>query len=120
MIVESTRWVRAEDARLGTLADGKLLRVVVKKRALAFVRIAGALRAMEDRCPHQGRALSGGWVEDGHVVCPFHRFHYDPATGACKHALTGHVAVYAVRETAGRIEVGLPYTTLSVFGWKLW
>lgn len=120
MIVESTRWVRLENARLSALAEGQLLRVVVKKRALAFVRTGGVLRAMDDRCPHQGRALSGGWVEHGHVVCPFHRFHYDPATGACKHALTGNVAVYAVREVEGRIEVGLPYTTVSVFGWRLW
>jgi nitrite reductase/ring-hydroxylating ferredoxin subunit len=120
MILEATRWVEVKDARLATLAEGSLVRVVVRKRALAFVRVNGALRAMDDRCPHQGRALSGGWVDNGHVVCPFHRFHYDPATGQCRHGLTSNVGVYPVQEGTNSVRVGFAYTTISLFGWRLW
>lgn len=120
MIIEATRWVPVRDRRLPLLAEGSLVRVVVRKRALAFVRMNGALHAMDDRCPHQGRALSNGWVDDGHVVCPFHRFHYDPATGHCKHGLTTNVGVYPVQEVADGVRIGIPYTTISLFGWRLW
>ncbi len=120
MIVESTRWVVVSHARLIALAEGSLLRVVVRKKALAFVRINGALHAMDDRCPHQGNPLSGGWVQDGHVVCPFHRFHYDPATGRCRHGLTANVAAYPVKELENAVRVGFAYTTISIFGIKLW
>lgn len=120
MIIEAVRWVMVNDGRLRALAEGSLVRVMVKKRALAFVRMNGALHAMDDRCPHQGRALSNGWVDDGHVVCPFHRFHYDPATGRCKHGLTTNVGVYPVREDPAGVFVGVAYTTISLFGWKLW
>lgn len=120
MMVESIRWVRVADDRLPALADGAMVRVVVRKKPLAFVRMNGALRAMEDRCPHQGNPISGGWVEEGQIVCPFHRFHFDPATGRCRHGLTSNLAVYPVQEEGENVRVGFEYTTFSVFGWKLW
>jgi nitrite reductase/ring-hydroxylating ferredoxin subunit len=120
MIVESTRWVKVTDGRLAALAEGSLVRVVVLKRPLAFVRLNGVLRAMDDHCPHQGQPLSGGWVDDGYVVCPFHRMHFDPATGRCRHGLTSNVGIYPVKEDGGDVHVGFAYTTISVFGWKLW
>ena len=120
MILESTRWVVVRDDRLRSLAEGSLVRVVVRKKPLAFVRMNGALHAMDDRCPHQGNPLSGGWVDDGHVVCPFHQFHYDPATGRCRHGLTSNVAAYPVKELESAVRVGFGYTTISIFGWKLW
>ncbi|MBK7381752.1 MAG: Rieske (2Fe-2S) protein [Flavobacteriales bacterium] len=120
MIIERTRWVTVQDTRLTRLTEGKLVRIIVRKQPLAFVRMQGALRAMLDQCPHQGNPLSGGWVEDCHVVCPFHRFHYDPITGKSKHGSTANVPVYAVEETADGVRVGFPYTSISVFGYKLW
>lgn len=32
-------------------------------------------------CPHQGQPLTFGEVEGGCIVCPHHRYAYDPATG---------------------------------------
>lgn len=120
MIVESTRWQLLKDARLTALDEGALLRVVVRKRPLLFVRHDGRLRAMLDQCPHQGVALSGGWMDGGHVVCPMHRFHFDPATGACRHKMTVNVPVLPVEEHGDQVRVGFPYTTVRVFGIDLW
>jgi phenylpropionate dioxygenase-like ring-hydroxylating dioxygenase large terminal subunit len=30
-----------------------------------------------DRCPHRDAALSGGWLDDGCLVCPYHGWEYD-------------------------------------------
>ncbi len=120
MMVEKIRWLQIDDDRLRALQEGKLVRVVVRKRPIAFVRLGGVLRAMIDICPHQGRALSGGWVDDGHVVCPFHRFHYDPATGQCRHGLTTNVEVFPVEEDANGVRLGFAYTGLRLFGIDLW
>lgn len=120
MMVEGTRWVDVADARLPSLPEGGIVRVVIGKKGLAVVRMRGVLYAMDDHCPHQGNPVSGGWVEDDHVVCPFHRFHFDPATGRCRHGLTSNVPVYPVKEEERRISVGFAYTTISIFGWKLW
>ena len=35
-----------------------------------------------DLCIHRGAALSGGWIKDGNIVCPYHGWQYD-RTGAC-------------------------------------
>jgi 3-phenylpropionate/trans-cinnamate dioxygenase ferredoxin subunit len=110
------RWAPLPDERLATLPEGSIVRVVVGRRALAVARVDGVLRGMEDRCPHQAALLSKGFVKDGHVVCAVHRFHYHAATGACRMAMTGPVAVFPLREAGGRVEVGLPATALRLFG----
>ncbi len=120
MIVEGTRWHVLKDARLNALPDGSLLRVIVRKRPLLFVRRKDELYAMLDQCPHQGVALSGGWLDGDHVVCPMHRFHFDPATGACRHKMTVNVPVFPVEERGDEVRVGFPYTTVRVFGIDLW
>lgn len=120
MIVERTRWHELKDARLKALPDGGLLRMIVRKRPLLFVRRNGQLLAMLDHCPHQGAALSGGWLDGDHVVCPRHRFHFDPATGACRHGMTVNVPVFPVDESGDAVRVGFPHTTLRLFGIDLW
>ena len=43
----------------------------------------GLLRAVRPRCPHLGAHLGVGGTLDGEeIVCPFHRFAFDPS-GAC-------------------------------------
>ncbi|MCA9638188.1 MAG: aromatic ring-hydroxylating dioxygenase subunit alpha [Myxococcales bacterium] len=43
---------------------------------------AGRAVCLDDRCPHRGASLAGGWVAGGCVVCPYHGWRFDPA-GAC-------------------------------------
>jgi phenylpropionate dioxygenase-like ring-hydroxylating dioxygenase large terminal subunit len=38
--------------------------------------------AFMDLCIHRGARLSGGWVTDGRITCPYHGWEYD-RTGAC-------------------------------------
>lgn len=49
---------------------------------LVLYRTADGVSAGEDRCPHRGARLSMGWVENDHIVCPYHGLHYDQ-TGRC-------------------------------------
>lgn len=120
MLHRSIRWVALGDERLPALAEGALVQVRAGGHVLAVARVDGILRAMDDRCPHQGARLSGGHVEDGHVVCPVHRFRFHCTTGACRMDLTPPVRVHPVRETEARVEVGLPATELRLFGRCVW
>jgi phenylpropionate dioxygenase-like ring-hydroxylating dioxygenase large terminal subunit len=43
---------------------------------------SGEVHAMSDLCVHRGGALSGGWVENNCLVCPYHGWQYD-STGQC-------------------------------------
>lgn len=117
---EAIRWKRAKDERLSGLKNGAIARVVVAKRPIVFVRVDRVLRALLDVCPHQGRSFEGGWCDQGYIVCPFHRMHFDPVTGENKFGATSNVQVFPVEERDNAIYVGIPYRTISLFGWKLW
>jgi 3-phenylpropionate/trans-cinnamate dioxygenase ferredoxin subunit len=120
MIVERTRWLPVRDARIASLAEGMLLPVRVGDRRLVLVRQQGSLFALADHCPHQGRALSGGWVEEGHVVCPWHRMQFAISTGKARHGTCSNTEAFEVREEVGGCTVAVPYTTFRVFGIDLW
>jgi phenylpropionate dioxygenase-like ring-hydroxylating dioxygenase large terminal subunit len=45
---------------------------------------AGAARALLDRCPHRGVALSQGVVMHGQIACPYHGYRFS-GEGACVH-----------------------------------
>src|SRR5262245_31074696 len=73
---------------------------------------AGEARALVDRCPHRGVALSLGKVKDGCIECPFHGWRLEGSGQVChvpwnpdaKLAMLRGVPL-PVREIAGQIWV---------------
>ncbi|MBI2221975.1 MAG: Rieske 2Fe-2S domain-containing protein [Acidobacteria bacterium] len=65
----------------GDVTEGRLT-VVARPEVgrVALTRIAGAVVALEDRCPHLGAPLSAGTVTGRRVVCPWHGWVIDLAT----------------------------------------
>lgn len=49
---------------------------------LVLYRTSEGVSVAKDICPHRGTRLSGGWVEDGTLVCPMHGLCFDHS-GAC-------------------------------------
>jgi nitrite reductase/ring-hydroxylating ferredoxin subunit len=59
-------------------------KATVLGRAFVLWRDAeGAIRAAPDRCPHREAPLSGGRVDHGCIVCPYHGWTFG-ADGACE------------------------------------
>jgi nitrite reductase/ring-hydroxylating ferredoxin subunit len=57
--------------------------VLLDDRAIALFRDGDRVVALGDRCPHAGASLGGGWIEDGAVVCPLHRWRFSLGDGRC-------------------------------------
>ena len=55
---------------------------VLPDRYLAVFLVDGAVRCIDNECPHVGSPLSRGTVADGRVVCPSHGWTFDLTTGA--------------------------------------
>lgn len=68
---------------VGDQAPGTGRRVVVAGSPLALFRTDSGYAALADTCPHAGAPLSEGVLRDGFVVCAWHGWKFDPATGAC-------------------------------------
>lgn len=68
----------------------------------------GRFCAVSALCPHEDGPLADGWLEGDTVVCPWHGFDFDLATGACRVADDLSIGVYPTRVTDGVVEVDLP------------
>ncbi|WCR26075.1 aromatic ring-hydroxylating dioxygenase subunit alpha [Paenibacillus thiaminolyticus] len=56
---------------------------IMGERVVVF-RTGNGVHAFKDLCIHRGAALSLGCVKNGHLVCPYHAWEFDPS-GACVH-----------------------------------
>jgi nitrite reductase (NADH) small subunit len=73
-------------------------------RPLCIVNIGGVIRALDNECPHRGGPLAEGMIEHGKLICPWHAWSFDPATGATE-ASQERVAVYPVTVEAQEVFV---------------
>ena len=73
---------RVTVAKATDIPDGASVVVSVRKKDIAIFRVNGVLHAIDDMCPHMGASLSGGFVEDGCVTCPWHYWRFRLADGA--------------------------------------
>lgn len=69
-------------ARVSELTGGEGLVVEHGGREYALWRVAdGEVRVLDNRCLHLSGPLAEGLIEDGHVICPWHGWTYELATG---------------------------------------
>jgi phenylpropionate dioxygenase-like ring-hydroxylating dioxygenase large terminal subunit len=91
-------------ARAGRIARGQVRRVWIGERDLVLYRdLAGALRALDRRCPHLGADLAQGRVVERGLQCAFHGWCWGP-DGARAVAAGGgrrRIHVYEAREKWG-------------------
>ena len=64
------------------LPEGGLLATDLDGVPVLLVRHQGCIRAFENRCTHDGSEMTGGHMENGEIVCPFHGARFAAATGA--------------------------------------
>ncbi|HEV2113518.1 MAG TPA: Rieske (2Fe-2S) protein [Terriglobales bacterium] len=67
------------------------------EKTICLANVAGKLVAMDNVCLHRGGPLGQGIVDGGKIVCPWHGWQYDPATGAAAHNPGAKVQVYPVK-----------------------
>ena len=83
--------------RVGDLAEGEGKTVSVGGKLVAVFLAGGRYLAIDDTCPHMGASLSGGYVEDGVVTCPWHAWRFRLADGAWADNLRIKIGCYPVR-----------------------
>ena len=96
-------------AAAGDLPIGQGVLVDVNGVTLALFNAGGGrFHATSPTCPHEDGPLAEGWIEGDAVVCPWHGFDFELATGRCRVDEGIAITVYPVRVTAGEVEVDLP------------
>ena len=64
-------------ARDEDIEEGSLQRITVDDIDFCVAKLNGAVRVVEDRCPHMSVPLSFGTLEGCIVTCPQHRAQFD-------------------------------------------
>jgi nitrite reductase/ring-hydroxylating ferredoxin subunit len=68
----------------------------------------GRFYATSPTCPHEDGPLAEGWLEGDAVICPWHGYDFELATGACRVAPGLKISVYPVRVNGTTVEIDLP------------
>ncbi|MCW8129115.1 MAG: Rieske (2Fe-2S) protein [Planctomycetota bacterium] len=88
--------------------EGSYKLVHFEHTPVAIFRQNGKLFAIDNRCPHMGFPLCKGEIHEGIVVCPWHHWKFDLATGGCFSAGEYDVTSYQVKEEHGEVLLGGP------------
>jgi nitrite reductase (NADH) small subunit len=82
---------------LDRLPPGDVIEAKVGDRYFAVCNVAGEIRALDGTCPHHGGPLGQGAIHGTNVVCPWHAWEFDTATGVNDYNPSVCVATHAVR-----------------------
>jgi len=91
--------------RVGELADGEGKTVIAGGKLIALFHVQGKYRAIDDTCPHMGASLSGGYVEEGIVTCPWHAWRFRLCDGVWADNPRIKIGSYAVRVQGDAVQV---------------
>ena len=112
MILKKLKWIATglSESRLNNELQIKPSFVYTQSGVnVVFVKDQDEIRAFKNRCPHQGMSMDGCWVEEGHIVCPVHRFAFDCETGR---GAGLYIEKYPIKTEYGEILLGIEKWTL--------
>jgi len=99
---------RVHVGRVGELLAGEGRVVDAAGTTIALFNVDGTYYATDNACPHRGGPLGDGDLAGGTVICPWHGWRWDVATGANANNPAVQVACFAVTVEQGEIFVELP------------
>lgn len=76
---------------------GTIKEFLFNGRFVCIANIDGELCATESICPHWGGPIGQGTIEHGKIVCPWHRWEYDPKTGKTSRRNDVRLTIYKLR-----------------------
>lgn len=101
-------WHIVKSDVIATLEDNKVLETLVDNRVVALMRRGDAVYAFAATCPHAGARFCDGWTDaQGRLVCPLHKYRFDPANGRNTSGEGYKLKTYPVEIKDGEIHIGL-------------
>jgi nitrite reductase (NADH) small subunit len=88
--------------------EGEGKSVAVNNKILALFRVGDAYFAIDDICPHMGASLSGGYVENNIVTCPWHAWRFRVTDGAWADNPRIKIGCYPVRVVGDDLQIQVP------------
>jgi nitrite reductase/ring-hydroxylating ferredoxin subunit/DMSO/TMAO reductase YedYZ heme-binding membrane subunit len=87
------------------IIENRARTVCLSGERVAIFRYDGKVSAVSNVCRHQNGPLGEGKIVGGCIVCPWHGYEYDPASGRAPAPFTEKVPTFDVRVIRGRVLV---------------
>jgi nitrite reductase (NADH) small subunit len=87
------------------VTDNEGRAVAFGNKIIAVFRVEGQYYAIDDVCPHMGASLSGGYLENGIVTCPWHAWRFRLQDGAWADNTRIKIGCYPVRVVGDDIQI---------------
>jgi nitrite reductase/ring-hydroxylating ferredoxin subunit len=95
------------------LPENKIVEVTVADKRVCLLKRQDAVFAFAATCPHAGAPLCEGWPDaQGRIVCPLHKYRFDPANGRNTSGEGYKLKTYPVEIRSGVIFIGLLQPTV--------
>jgi nitrite reductase (NADH) small subunit len=89
------------------VTEGEGKTVCVGNRLVAIFLAQGRYYAIDDVCPHMGASLSGGYLENGIVTCPWHAWRFRLSDGAWADNPRIKIGCYPTRVLGDEVQIQL-------------
>jgi len=91
--------------RVDEVPEGEGKTVTVGGKLIALFKVNGAFHAIDDTCPHMGASLSGGYVENNIVTCPWHAWRFRVTDGTWADNPRIKIGCYPVRVEGDQVQI---------------
>jgi|SRR5579871_870213 len=95
-------------ASAGELMENSVLEAMAGETPYAICKVGGKITALSGICPHRGGPLGQGAIHGENVVCPWHAWEWNCATGENDMDPAKKVATVEVKIEDGDILLNLP------------
>ncbi|PZF73181.1 Rieske (2Fe-2S) protein [Taibaiella soli] len=100
-------WYLIKDA-YANLENGKITEITVADKNIALLKKGDQFYAFAATCPHASARFCDGWLDaQGRVVCPEHKYRFDPANGRNTSGEGYKLKTYPIEIRDNEIFVGL-------------
>ena len=99
---------RVTVGKASDVPEGGSVVVTVNQKDVAVFRVNGQFFAIDDLCPHMGASLSGGYVENGVVTCPWHYWRFQLSDGAWADNPKVKTGCYTVHVVGDDLQIEAP------------
>jgi nitrite reductase (NADH) small subunit len=89
------------------VTEGEGKTISLGNKLIALFCVAGEHYAIDDVCPHMGASLSGGYLENGIVTCPWHAWRFRVTDGTWADNPRIKIGCYPVRVVGEDIQIQL-------------
>src|SRR4030088_2985388 len=94
--------------KINDVKEGEGKTISLGNKLVALFNQGDKYYAIDDVCPHMGASLSGGFVENDIVTCPWHAWRFRLADGAWADNPRIKIGCYPVRVEGETVQVQTP------------